>query len=287
MPNLLNVFSAWVGSCGDEAGKSEQIRETRLELAVILESRFFSILRSWVSAVSRVRQDSEGLLFAVITEELLLLRVAIRAETPTAAQLSRSEERDILWAPVLTPFCSLIASAASVWPCRRFNRNSATVSPLNCNGSRSWGRDDFKPVVWARRRNLRSTPALQNRRGALYRRRRPRRDFHFVSSIAFGAGGHGHRPSHGFADVDGDTRRNYDAHRRGRILGLFASAIAVRRMTGPTVFCSSSAAGRGSAKIVKLLPPLKMRQSTLNELIGFVPKSKVIPDGPRPRPTFK
>jgi MFS family permease len=28
---------------------------------------------------------------------------------------------------------------------------------------------------------------------------------------------------------------NYDAHRRGRILGLFASAIAVGRMTGPTV----------------------------------------------------
>ncbi|HEX2933043.1 MAG TPA: MFS transporter [Candidatus Binatia bacterium] len=28
---------------------------------------------------------------------------------------------------------------------------------------------------------------------------------------------------------------NYDAHRRGRVLGLFASAIAVGRMTGPTV----------------------------------------------------
>jgi len=49
-------------------------------------------------------------------------------------------------------------------------------------------------------------PALQNRRRALYRRRRPRHDFHFVSSIAFGAGGHGHRSGYGFADVDGDTR---------------------------------------------------------------------------------
>jgi hypothetical protein len=44
-------------------------------------------------------------------------------------------------------------------------------------------RDDIKPVVLlrARRWNLRPTSALQNRRRALYRRRRPKRDFHFVS----------------------------------------------------------------------------------------------------------
>jgi len=50
-----------------------------------------------------VRQDSEGLSFAVIPKALLP-NLPIRAETPTAAELSRSEERAILWVTCLASF---------------------------------------------------------------------------------------------------------------------------------------------------------------------------------------
>jgi hypothetical protein len=98
----LYVFSAWEGQCGHEAGKSEQVRESQRKLEVILESRFFHLSKLG-GAGRRVRQDSEGLLFAVMTETLFL-RMAIPVEIPTPAEISQREERAILWVTCLAAF---------------------------------------------------------------------------------------------------------------------------------------------------------------------------------------
>jgi len=162
--------------------------------------------------------------------------MAIPAEIPTAAELSRSEERAILWVTCLAAF--LFFSS--------FGSSGMALPAIQSEFGNS-----LSELQWVTLMGVVTISSLSfcfGRAGGIFGQRRLYKIGVVLYTVGAGLGAISTSfrqllsaravMAIGLAMVlpmsTAILAANYDAHRRGRILGLFASAIAVRRMTGPT-----------------------------------------------------